>query len=428
MRRVRTACAVVALPLLAGLGAPHACRGADGDDLGDPMKLEAVLAHARRHNPEIRAAAAKWQAAQARPAQAGALPDPMVDLAYHNESFDRFTLGETDFAWLQVGASQEVPFPGKLGLKREIASTEAEQARQEFRRTELEIVSRLKMAYAEYAHLQALLDLLRRNRELLLKFARTAEAKYSVGEGIQQDVLRAHVELSLLVDRETTLEQRRQSQTAELNALLSRPAAAPLGSAEHLEERHLTRSLEDLTAASLAHAPDVNAANSRVAGGESMLTLARREYLPDFVVRADYMHKAALLPEWEVGLGIKVPLYFATKQRAGVDEAAAALAAARSTRDNTALATQARIRDLYARAQAAERLIALYHSTVIPQAHLALDSATSAYTVNKVDFLTLLNSFTVMLEYEMRYHEELSNFQKAVAELEAVVGEPLEES
>jgi outer membrane protein TolC len=157
-----------------------------------------------------------------------------------------------------------------------------------------------------------------------------------------------------------------------------------------------------------------------------MLTLARREYLPDFVVRADYMHKASLLPEWEVGLGIKVPLYFATKQRAGVDEAAATLAEARAARDSTALAIQARIRDLYARAQAAEHLIALYHTTVIPQAHLALESATSAYTVNKVDFLTLLNSFTVMLEYEMRYHEELSNFQKAVAELEAVVGEPLE--
>lgn len=157
-----------------------------------------------------------------------------------------------------------------------------------------------------------------------------------------------------------------------------------------------------------------------------MVALARREYLPDFVVRADYMNKASLLPEWEVGVGIKVPLYFATKQRAGVDEAAATLAEAHSERQNAEVSVQARIRDLYARAQAAERLIALYHTTVIPQAHPALESAISAYSVNKVDFLTLLNSFTVTLEYEMRYHEELSNFQKAVAEIEAVVGEPVE--
>lgn len=421
MRRVRIVVAVVAV-----LGAPAVCRGADDDGLGDPLKLDAVIAYARQQNPEIRAATAKWRAAQARPAQAGALPDPMVDMAYHNESLDRFTLGSTDFAWVRIGASQEIPFPGKLGLKRDIASTDAEQAREASRRTELEVISRVKMAYAEYAHLQKLLDLLQRNRDLLQKFARTAEAKYSVGEGIQQDVLRAQVELSLLVDRETTLEQRRQSQTAELNALLNRPASAPLGAAHHLEEKHLTRSLDELTAEALEHAPDVSAAKSRVSGGESMLSLARLEYLPDFVVRADYMHKASLLPEWEVAVGVKLPLYFTTKQRAGVEEAAATLAEARSAHQSAAVNVQARVRDLYARAQAAERLIALYHRTVIPQAHLALESATTAYSVNKVDFLTLLNSFTVMLEYEMRYHEELSNFQKAVAELEAVVGEPVE--
>lgn len=426
MRRLQIGCAVLALPLLVRVAVPSACWGADTDELADPLTLEAVIAYARQRNPEIRAATAKWRAAEARPAQVGALPDPMIDLAYHNESFDRLTLGSSDFAWLLVGASQELPFPGKLGLKEQIASTEAERVHQESRRAELTVISRVKMAYAEYAHLFELLDLLRRNRDLLQKFARTAEARYGVGEGIQQDVLRAHVELSLLVDRETTLEQRRQSQTAELNALLNRPPTTPLGMPEHSEEKHLTRSLDDLTAAALAHAPDVSAAKSRVSGSESMLTLARREYLPDFVVRADYLNKASLQPEWEVGVGIKVPLYFATKQRAGVDEAAATLAEAHFERQSAEVSVEARIRDLYARALAAEHLIALYHATVIPQAQLALESAISAYSVNKVDFLTLLNSFTVTLEYEMRYHEELSNFQKAVAELEAVVGEPVE--
>ena len=244
-----------------------------------------------------------------------------------------------------------MPFPGKLGLKERIASTEAEQTHQLSRRAELEVIGRVKMAYAEYAHLFELLDLLQRNRELLQKFARTAEAKYSVGEGIQQDVLRAHVELSLLVDRETSLEQRRQSQTAELNALLNRPPSAPLGTPEHSEEKHLTRSVEELTAEALEHAPEVNAAKSAVSGGESMVALARREYLPDFVVRADYMNKASLLPEWEVGVGIKVPLYFATKQRAGVDEATATLAEAHAEHQNAEVSVQARIqRPLRARA------------------------------------------------------------------------------
>lgn len=420
MRRARTVLAITVLI------APLLCRAQESEELGDPLKLQAAVTYARRHNPEIRAAGAKWQAAQARPSQAGSLPDPMVDLAYHNESFDRFPLGSNDFTYVRLGASQEVPFPGKLGLKRQIARREAEQVGEEFRRVELDVVSRVKMAYADYAHLDELLDILHRNKALLEQFARTAEAKYAVGQGIQQDVLKAQVELSLLIDRETTLEQRRQSQTALLNALLDRAASAPLGAAEHPIERALTRSFEELTAAAETHAPELKSAESRVASGESTVALAKREYLPDFVVRAEYMHKAALLPEWEVGLGIKVPLYFTTKQRAGVEEAAASLAGARSERDTATRTIQSRVKDLYARAQASERLIALYHTTVIPQARLALESATIAYEVNKVDFLSLLNSFTVMLEYEMRYHEELSNFQKAVAELEAVVGEPVE--
>ena len=423
MRRTYLFTACVAMVL------GHATRGVAEDAvLGDPLTLNAVVAYARAHNPEIRAAYAGSRAAQARPAQAGTLPDPMLDVAYHDEGFQRLRLGDTEFAYVRVGASQEVPFPGKLGLKREIAAQSAEQTGAMAQRTEFDVISRVKQAYADYAHLDELLDLLHRNQTLLEKLARTAEGRYAVGQGIQQDVLRAHLELSLLIDRETTLAQRRQSQTAALNALLDRPASAALGDAEHPAARTLTRSLEDLTAAAHVHSPELRSAALGVASSETGVSLARREYFPDFVVRADYMQKSALLPEWEVGIGVKVPLYLATKQRAGVEEAAALLAQARAASETTEVDVAARIKDLYARAQASERLIALYRSTVIPQAQLATESATAAYEVAKVDFTTLLNSFTVMLEYEMRYHEELAEFQKAVAELEAVVGERLEES
>ena len=414
------------LAVVAALSIPTISWAADKSELGDPLELNAVIAYARQHNPEIRAAGARAAAAAARPSQAGALPDPMVDLAYHDEGFNSLQLGGTEFAYVKVGASQELPFPGKLGLKEQVATHDAQQMRAEAHRVEAEVIARVKMAYAEYAHLQVQLDLLRRNRELLQQLARGAESRYAVGEGIQQDVLKAHVELSLLIDRETTLDQRRQSETAELNALLNRAPDEPLGAATHPVLRTLTRSLQEVTDAAHQQAPELDMSNSRVAGSESSLALARREYLPDFVVRADYMYKSALEPEWEVGVGVKVPLYYAAKQRAGVNEAAASLAAAEAERDTMRRSVAYRIKDLYLRAQASERLIALYQSTVIPQSRLALESAMTAYEVGKVDFLTLLNSFTVILEYEMRYHEELANFQKAVAQLEAIIGESVE--
>jgi outer membrane protein, heavy metal efflux system len=401
-------------------------RAGEQPELGDPLTLDAAVAYARDHNPEIRAARARQHAAQARPTQVGALPDPTLDLAYHNETFDRFTLGDSDFAWVRIGASQEIPFPGKLGLKADIARQTAKGTHAAAQRVEREVVSRVKIAYAEYAHLQEQHHLLERNRRLLENLARSAETKYAVGEGIQQDVVRAQLELSMIEDRAITLEQRSRSQTADLNALLNRPTTAPLGEPQHLEERHLTHSLDDLLAAAQLQAPELNVAASRIAASESGLALARRDYLPDFVVRADYLNKAALDPEWEVGIGVTLPLYVASKQRAGVQEAAAMVTEARQERDGTARLIEARVRDLFARAQASERLVALYHTTIIPQARLAVESANTAYGVNKVDFVTLLNSFTVMLEYEMRYHEELSNFQNATAQLEALVGTAVE--
>ena len=411
------------------LAAALAAAGVRAEDvaLSDPLTLDAVVAFARQHNPEIHAAEERWRAAQVRPAQAGALPDPMLTLGYHNESFDRLPLGSSEFTYARVGAEQEVPFPGKLQLKQRISTTAADEAAQNYRRVEFDVIGRVKMAYAEYAHLDELLELLHRNQALLDDFARAAEAKYAVGEGIQQDVLKAQVEQSLLLDREATLDQRRQSQTAQLNALLDREPGERLGAADHPVHKSLTQSLEGLLDAAHAHAPELLMAQSRLAGGESAVALAQREYLPDFVVRAEYMHKAALLPEWEVGLGIKVPLYFATKQRNGVVEASAALLEARSARESVIRSIDFRVKDLYLHARTSERLIALYRTTITPQAGLALESAVAAYKVGKVDFLTLLNSFTVMLEYEMRYHEELANFQKAIAELEAVIGESLSE-
>jgi outer membrane protein, heavy metal efflux system len=419
-------CAALVAAVAAVALSPAAGRSADDAELGDQLHLEQVVAYAREHNPEIQAARQRWRAAEARPSQAGSLPEPMVDLAYHNESFDGFTQGESQFSWIAVGASQEVPFPGKLGLKRDVAARAADQSEADYHRVENDVLGRAKAAYADYAHVFELIDIVRRNTDLLEKLARTAESRYAVGEGIQQDVVRAQLERSLLVDRETVLEQRRQSQAANLNALLGRPVSAPLGMAQHLEEKHLRRTLDEVIAAAQAHAPMLAAAVQRVAGSEAGVALAQREYFPDFVVRAAYYNKADLLPEWEVGVGIKVPLYFATKQRFGVDEASATLAEARAMREDTSRTVEARVKDLYAQASASERLIALYHTTVVPQARLALESALSAYQVGKADFLTLLNSYTVQLEYEMRYHEELANFQKAVAELDALVGEALE--
>jgi hypothetical protein len=193
------------------------------------VELPRLEAYALANNPEIRAMEQRWRAAQARPSQEGSLPDPMLNTAYHNEGFDRFEQGRSDFAWLRFGAEQELPFPGKLALKEQIAAREAEREGALYRAAVLNVLARLRVTYDEYYLAHKSIEIVRDNLELLKNLAESAKARYQVGEGLQQDVARAQVEVSTLTGRLTSLEQMRQSAAAMLNALLNRSPAEPLG-------------------------------------------------------------------------------------------------------------------------------------------------------------------------------------------------------
>jgi outer membrane protein TolC len=207
-----------------------------------------------------------------------------------------------------------------------------------------------------------------------------------------------------------------------VNAVLNRPPVAPLGVPAPVEKRPLAYSLDQLDSLAKEQSPNLKAAEFGVARAETNLDLAKRQYYPDFVLRADYFNKAALVPEWEVGAGIRVPLYFWRKQAFGVQEAAAAVSEARASRQGTSQEVLAKLKDFYAQATSAHRLVELYGAVVGPQAEIALESASAAYQVGKVDFLTVLNNFTVLNDYRLRYYEELAKLDKAVAQLEEAAG------
>ncbi len=415
---------IVLLAGLLALGAAGRRAAAEEavPDFDKAVDLGRLHAYALANNPQIKAAEQRWRAAQARPSQEGSLPDPLVNTGYHNESFDRFGQGSSDFSWLRFGAEQELPFPGKLSLKETAAAREADREGAMYRATVLNVSTRLRIAYNEYFFADRSLQIVHQNQGLLEQLAAAAAARYRVGEGLQQDVARAQVELSILLGRLTGLEQARQSAAAMLNAVLNRPPVAPLGPPAPVERVPFSYTLDDLEHLAREQSPLLSAAQSGVERAESNLSLARRQYYPDFVLRADYFNKAARVPEWEVGAGIRVPLYFWRKQAFGVQEAAASLSEARATKQGTSQDILARMKSLYAQVTSAGRLVDLYGATVVPQAEISLHSAEAGYQVGQADFLSLLNSFTVLNEYQLRYYEELTNFDKAVAQLEEVVG------
>jgi outer membrane protein, heavy metal efflux system len=378
------------------------------------LSLEGLVQEAVDKNPEIQGAAQRLEAAKAVIPQVQTLPDPKINLEYRD-------LTEREAMY---GVTQELPFPGKLGLKGEVASRQADQVEQEYLAVRLRVMSALKQAYYDLHFVHKSIEIVEKNKELLRQFEETAKARYAVGQGAQQDVFRAQAEVSRVLARLATLEQRKQSLHAEINRLLNHPPADPLGRPEEIQMTKLNRKLEELSARIDPGAPLLRAQVKGVERGDKSVDLARRDYYPDFEVGAMGLHEEPTGTDgYRVMLNIRVPLYYAAKQREGVREAVAGREAARDELQTVRQELLFRMKDNVAQTGRSEELVAILEGAIIPQGRLTLASAQAGYGVGKVDFLTLLNSLLTLQESELELHGEIVEHEKARARIEEIIGE-----
>src|ERR1035438_5632439 len=389
--------------------------------------LPALVDEALRNNREILAAQKKYEAARQRPTQENSLPDPMISLGYNSvgNPLPGAGLGSQVLANVGVMVSQEVPFPGKLKLKGDMAFKDAQAEFQQYQAVQLAVVSQLKQAYYRLQYTYAATDLLVRDRDLLEKLLKVTEERYSVGRAAQQDVFKAQTQTSIVETRLVKLEQERRSRTAEIDSILNRAVGTPVGRPEGAKPKELTATLEELLAAARQNSPMLGRDRKMIEQSELAVNVARKEYYPDVTLNAGYYNMGSMPPMYEVRADLKVPIYFWRKQRAGVNEKVSTESQARRTYEATDQALRYRIQDDFLMAQASARLMKLYTQTVVPQGNLALESSLSTYETGTVDFLSVLTNFTVVLDYEMSYYDEALNYALALSRLEEMTGQPL---
>lgn len=381
---------------------------------GPPLDLVALVQEAQENNPEIRAAAQRLEAARAVIPQVRTLPDPMINIGY-DDMPERETM---------YGVSQEIPFPGKLRLRGEVALRQAEQIEQEYTAVRLAVIAELKQAYYDLHLAHKSVEILEKNRRLLADIAATTTARYEVGEGAQADVFRAQAEVSRLLARLATLRQQQRTIGAELNRLLNRPAAAPVGVPAEVTVTPLRRSLHELTELADQSAPRLRAQMKAVERGNAAVALARREYLPDFEIAVQGLHEEPMGDDgYRVMLNVTVPLFYGTRQRYGVREAQAGREQASGALQALRQDLTAQVTDNVALIERASQLIRLLETAIIPQARSALVSARASYAVGQVDFLTLLSSLVTLQESELERHAEIVEHENARARLEEILGE-----
>jgi outer membrane protein TolC len=390
------------------------------------VRLDDLVAEAVANNPDIVAAQRRYDAALQRPAQERSLPDPMLSAGYNSSGnpLPGAGLGTEPTANVGFMVSQELPYPGKRGLRASIAAREADAEFQQIEAARLSVVARVKQAYYRLAYTSAVTDVLTRNRDLLTTLLKVSENRYTVGEAAQQDVIKAQTQISILDLQLERVRQERATREGELNALLARPVATPIGEPEAMQLTPFDISLQSLVDTSRANAPMLKRDQIMVARSQLAIDAARKEYKPDFGISGGYYYMGSMPAMYEVRFDVKIPLQ-RERRAAAVAEQLSTAAQARSTYDSTRLGLQARIQEDYQMASTSARLARMYRDTVLPQARLALESSIASYQSGRVDFLSVVTNFGTVLEYEMSYVDELASFHTAVSRLEEMTGAPL---
>jgi outer membrane protein, heavy metal efflux system len=392
------------------------------------QSLPVLVREASQNNREIIAAQKRYEAARQRPSMASSLPDPSVSFGYASNGtpLPGGGLGTNPTSNVGVMISQEVPFPGKLKLRGEIAEKEAEAQFQQYLSVRLSVVARLKMAYHELHHAYVSIDSIKLSQELLRTFMRVTEARYSVGRAAQQDVLRADTQYAILETRAVRLEGDKAARQAEILSLLNRPPGGEIEVPKDEDAAPLNAALEDLYAHARTEAPMLRREQKIVERSELSTNLARKEYDPDYTISGGYFNQGGMAPMFQARVDFKLPAYFWRNERAGVNEQVFALSEARHNYEASAQLLNARIKESYVTAQSARKLMDLYVKSVIPAARLALDSSMASYQTGALDALSVLTNFMTVVDYELNYHEERMRYVVALDKLEEMTGMELD--
>src|SRR6202163_4579737 len=252
-----------------------------------PTPLSALLDEATRNNPDILAARRGWQAATQVPSQVSTPPDPQVTIQHVSVGSPRPFAGfsNSDFSYIGFGISQDLPYPGKLKLKGEAAQQEASVGREKLEAVRRSVLQQVKDAYFQIAYVQQTLEVLDRNGKLLEQIEKIADARYRIGEGSQQDVLKAQLERTKLLREVAHHHELMAIQQAQLIKLLNRPAGSPEISTEPLVEAPLRYTSNELLEKVRTETPEVAGQQEMIKRQSLQVEIARKDRYPDFSVQ-----------------------------------------------------------------------------------------------------------------------------------------------
>jgi len=394
------------------------------------LSLSDLVAEALKNNPEIQVAKRKVEVARARAGQATYLEDPEVNMEAWGIPLNR-PLSFRSANPIVLGLRQKFPFFGKLRLKGEIAGEEVNVVKEELRAKEVEIVTKVKSAYADFFMANKSIEIQKELLELVRLVSVTADNLYRVGKAPQQDVIKALLEQTELLNKLTWAEKDLTTSQAKLNTLLSRSPNSPVGQLSELTLTPLSLQFPDLEKLALEQRPELRALESVINKSEKSLELARKnQKFPDFMLGLEYWVAPDQNPKnmYTPMVTMTIPFSPWTKGRHDyeIEEAVAERQMAKSNLDAMRNMALFEVKDMSAKVEAAMKSVSIYRDGLLPQAEQSFQAAIAAYQTGGVNFITLLDAQRTIRDVRMGYYKALVDYEQSRADLERAVGKEIQ--
>jgi outer membrane protein, heavy metal efflux system len=390
------------------------------------IPLSRLLAEAAANNPQISAADHGARAAKQVAPQMTTFPDPRFTYQQLSVGSPKPFAGYTnsDFAYIGVGASQELLYPGKLRLRGTVAERDADTKQAEVEAAKTSIADAVKADYLQLAYLQQTLGILRQNEAVLDQLIQDATAHYQVGQGMQQDVLQAQVNRTRIVKEITMHHQQMGQVQAHFKGLLNRDQGSPDITTEDLIPTPLQRTSAELLAMVRQNNPQIQVDASSIRKQEAQVASAKREGKPDFEVGYIYQNTDRKYRDYYM---FTIDVRFPRKARVNAQIAEATERRSESQQTLNAHLQQqlAEVQEGYVKATSDEELLKEYREGLIPQSDAAYRATLSAYASNREQFIHVLSYFTDTLNLKLEYAQTLVDHEAALAHLETLTGATL---
>ncbi len=417
---------ISALLLFAALRGPAFAQEPTSSHALAVTPLSELLTEAEKNNPQIAAARHGSEAAKQVPTQVSTRPDPQFTLQHFSVGSPRPFAGYTnsDFAYIGLGVSQDIPYPGKLRLKGEIAKREADVSQQQIESVRRSVLAELKAAYFQLAYLSKTVAILEQDGELLKQVQQAADARYRSGMGTQQDLLQAQLQQTKLL-REIAMHHLQEGKLeAQIKQLLNRPQDSPDIEPTDLVETPLVQTYAELLAAAEVQNPEIASAKKVIEKQSLEVDLARKDFYPDFNVQYMWQRNdpTQFRAYYMLSVGVRVPIYRGRKQRPELAQAKAEKLRAGSELQAQSQQVAAELRAEYVLAQQTSELLKMHREGLSPLSRSEFQAALATYQSNKQDFRALLAAFLDVLRLDEEYWQNVAEYETAIARLEQITG------